>query len=36
LRFASPERAVAPGQLVALYAESSDEVLGAATIREAV
>jgi tRNA-specific 2-thiouridylase len=36
LRFESPERAVAPGQLVALYAESGDEVLGAATIREAV
>jgi tRNA U34 2-thiouridine synthase MnmA/TrmU len=36
LRFESPERAVAPGQLVALYAETSDEVLGAATIREAL
>jgi tRNA-specific 2-thiouridylase len=36
LRFDAPERAIAPGQLVALYDESTDEVLGAATIREAV
>jgi tRNA-specific 2-thiouridylase len=36
LAFASPERAVAPGQLVALYAPESDEVWGAATIREAL
>jgi tRNA-specific 2-thiouridylase len=30
--FDRPERAVAPGQLVALYDERNDEVLGAATI----
>ena len=30
--FDRPERAVAPGQLVALYDELNDEVLGAATI----
>ncbi len=36
LRFEQPERAIAPGQLVALYATDSSEVLGAATIREAV
>jgi len=36
LAFETPERAIAPGQLVALYDESSDEVLGAATIREAL
>jgi len=36
LRFDTPERAIAPGQLVALYATSTNEVLGAATIREAV
>jgi len=35
LEFELPERAVAPGQLVALYASDSDEVLGAATITEA-
>ena len=35
LRFEAPERAIAPGQLVALYAEATDDVLGAATIREA-
>ena len=35
LRFEEPERAVAPGQLVALYDERADEVLGAATIRSA-
>ena len=35
LAFDSPERAVAPGQLVVLFDERSDEVLGAATIREA-
>ena len=34
LDFATPERAVAPGQLVALYALDRDEVLGAATIIE--
>ena len=34
LRFDAPERAVAPGQLVALYATGSSEVLGAATIGE--
>jgi tRNA-uridine 2-sulfurtransferase len=32
LAFETPERAVAPGQLVALYDVASDEVLGAATI----
>ena len=32
--FECPERAVAPGQLVALYDEAADEVLAAATIRE--
>jgi tRNA-specific 2-thiouridylase len=36
LAFASPERAIAPGQLVALYDTATDEVLGAATIREAL
>ena len=36
LRFAAPERAIAPGQLVALYDAATDEVLGAATIREAL
>jgi tRNA-specific 2-thiouridylase len=35
LRFEAAERAVAPGQLVALYDETTDEVLAAATIREA-
>jgi tRNA-specific 2-thiouridylase len=33
LHFERPERAIAPGQLVALYDERSDEVLGSATIR---
>ena len=33
--FAAVQRAVTPGQLVALFDEDSDEVLGAATIREA-
>jgi tRNA-specific 2-thiouridylase len=33
LRFDEPQRAVTPGQLVALFAPDSDEVLGAATIR---
>jgi tRNA-specific 2-thiouridylase len=32
LRFTSPERAVAPGQLVALYDEAGSEVLAGATI----
>lgn len=32
LTFERPERAIAPGQLVALYDGTSDEVLGAATI----
>ena len=36
LRFDAAERAIAPGQLVALYATQNDEVLAAATIREAV
>lgn len=35
LRFEAPERAVAPGQLVALYDEHTNEVLAAATIRDA-
>jgi tRNA-specific 2-thiouridylase len=35
LDFSAAERAVAPGQLVALYDETSEEVLAAATIREA-
>jgi tRNA-specific 2-thiouridylase len=35
LAFAEPQRAVAPGQLVALYALDGEEVLGAATIVEA-
>jgi tRNA-specific 2-thiouridylase len=35
LRFDLPQRAVTPGQLVALLDERDDEVLGAATIREA-
>jgi tRNA-specific 2-thiouridylase len=34
LRFERPQHAVTPGQLVALFAPESDEVLGAATIRE--
>ncbi len=36
LDFEAPERAIAPGQLVALYDEGGAEVLGAATIREAL
>ncbi len=36
LAFEGPERAVAPGQLVALYDEGTREVLGAATIRDAL
>jgi tRNA-specific 2-thiouridylase len=35
LCFEAPQRAVAPGQLVALFAPDGEEVLGAATIREA-
>ena len=35
LDFEKPERAVAPGQLVALYDEARDEVLAGATILEA-
>ncbi len=35
LRFDAAERAIAPGQLVALYDSVSDEVLAGATIREA-
>jgi len=35
LRFLEPQRAVTPGQLVALFALDGDEVLGAATIRAA-
>ena len=34
VRFGTPERAVTPGQLVALFDATTDEVLGAATIRE--
>ncbi len=34
LAFAEPQRAAAPGQLVALFDEASGEVLGAGTIRE--
>jgi tRNA-specific 2-thiouridylase len=36
LEFEAPERAVAPGQLVALYEAAGSEVLGAATIVEAL
>jgi tRNA-specific 2-thiouridylase len=36
LDFEAPERAVAPGQLVALYDANENEVLGAATIVEAL
>ena len=36
LRFEKPERAIAPGQLVALYDASTSDVLGAATIRDVV
>lgn len=36
LNFDEPQRAVSPGQLVALFDEGGDEVLGAATIRNAV
>jgi tRNA-specific 2-thiouridylase len=36
LTFEGPERAIAPGQLVALYDEATDEVLGAATIVKAL
>jgi len=36
LHFDGLERAIAPGQLVALYDSVCDEVLGAATIREAL
>ena len=36
LRFSQPQRAVSPGQLVALFDESGDEVLGAATIQRAL
>jgi tRNA-uridine 2-sulfurtransferase len=35
LQFAKPLKAVSPGQLVALFDPSGEEVLGAATIREA-
>jgi tRNA-specific 2-thiouridylase len=35
LEFEQPIRAVSPGQLVALFDENGEEVLGAATIREA-
>jgi tRNA-uridine 2-sulfurtransferase len=34
LDFAEPQRAIAPGQLVALFDRGGDEVLGAGTIRE--
>ncbi len=36
LRFDEPQRAVSPGQLVAMFDPVTEEVLGAATIREAV
>ncbi len=36
LRFERPLRAVSPGQLVAMFDETTEEVLGAATIREAI
>jgi tRNA-uridine 2-sulfurtransferase len=36
LRFDRPQRAIAPGQLVALFDPDGEEVLGAATIRTAV
>ncbi|MGH7757622.1 MAG: aminomethyltransferase beta-barrel domain-containing protein [Vulcanimicrobiaceae bacterium] len=36
LEFEVPERAVAPGQLVALYDEAGEEVIAAATIRAAI
>jgi tRNA-uridine 2-sulfurtransferase len=36
LTFESAQRAIAPGQLVAFFDEGGDEVLGAATIREAL
>ncbi|GAC1311102.1 MAG: tRNA 2-thiouridine(34) synthase MnmA [Vulcanimicrobiaceae bacterium] len=36
LAFDEAERAIAPGQLVALYDETTDEVLAAATIRESI
>jgi tRNA-specific 2-thiouridylase len=35
LRFEAPERAIAPGQLVALYDARTNEVLASATIRDA-
>lgn len=36
LQFDKPQRAISPGQLVALFAEDGEEVLGAATIRRAL
>lgn len=36
LQFDEPQRAVTPGQLVALYATGGEEVVGAATIRESM
>jgi tRNA-specific 2-thiouridylase len=36
LTFEQPQRAIAPGQLVAFFDPASDEVLGAATICEAL
>jgi len=36
LKFERPQKAVAPGQLVAMFAPGGDEVLGAATIAEGV
>lgn len=36
LRFERPQKAVSPGQLVAMFAPGSDEVVGAATIVEGV
>ena len=36
MHFAQPQRAVSPGQLVAMFDAAGDEVLGAATIRRAI
>ena len=36
VRFEEPERAIAPGQLVALYACETGEVLAAGTIAQAL
>jgi tRNA U34 2-thiouridine synthase MnmA/TrmU len=36
LEFERPVRAVSPGQLVAMFDTNGEEVLGAATIRQAL